>query len=55
MQGYSLTETKEKNYVNSATTSEALLIIQNNILLSKLSNLYLKKKDVDGLFKTKIG
>ena len=55
MQGYSLTETKEKNYVNSAATSEALLIIQNNISLSKLSNLYLKKKDVDGLFKTKIG
>ncbi len=51
---YSLTGTKEENYINNSTRSDVYEEIKKELQLLKLGNLYLKKKDVDNLFRAEV-
>jgi transposase len=51
---YSLTETKEKSYINNSTESSTYQAIKKELQILKLGNLYLTKKDVDSLFRTEL-
>lgn len=51
---YSLTETKEGSYINNSTRSDVYEEIKKELQLLKLGNLYLKKKDVDNLFRAEV-
>ncbi len=46
IRNYNITETLEGSFINNATKSNPLFIIQNRFALSKLDNVLLTKKDV---------
>ena len=54
VRNYSMTETKERGYINNASKSATYEAIKNELQILKLGNLYLSKKDVDNLFKTEV-
>lgn len=47
---YTITETREKTYINNSTRSSIYEQIKSTLGILKLGNLYLTKKDVDNLF-----
>ena len=47
IRGFNVTQTPENSFISNATNSETLSKIKSKLCLSKLDNLYLKKKDID--------
>ena len=47
IRGFNVTQTPENSFISNATNSETLSKIKDKLCLSKLDNLYLKKKDID--------
>ena len=47
---YTITETKEKTYINNSTRSSVYEQIKSTLGILKLGNLYLTQKDVNSLF-----
>ena len=52
IRNYSVTDSSEGTYINNATKSKTFLKIKDQLGLSKLGNLLLKKQDIDLLLKT---
>ena len=50
MKNYNMTQSKDYSFINGATLTEGLVKIKKVLKLSKLSNAYLSKKDLDNLF-----
>lgn len=49
IRNYNITETMEGSFINNAMTSKTLNVIQKAYGLSKLDDMYLKRKDVDSI------
>lgn len=47
---YTITETKEKTYINNSTKSDVYEKIKSKLGILKLGNLYLTQKDINNIF-----
>ncbi len=54
IRNYNITETLEGSFINNASKSDVLSIIQKRFCLSKLDNVLLRKKDVDNIINTEL-
>lgn len=54
IRNYNITETLEGSFINNATKSNTLSIIQKRYGLSKLDNIQLRKKDVENILTSKL-
>lgn len=54
IRNYSITDTGEGTFVNNSTKSKTFLKIKDRLGLSKLGNLFLKKRDIDLLLKAEL-
>ena len=54
IRNYNITETSEGSFINNAMKSSTLDAVQKRLGLSKLSNLHLKKKDVDNILNVEL-
>lgn len=54
IRNYNITETLEGSFINNATKSNTLSIIQNRYGLSKLDNIQLRKKDVENILNAEL-
>ena len=54
IRNYNITETLEGSFINNATKSNTLSIIQKRYGLSKLDNIQLRKKDVENILTSEL-
>ena len=54
IRNYNITETLEGSFINNATKSNTLSIIQKRYGLSKLDNIQLRKKDVENILASEL-
>ena len=54
IRNYNITETLEGSFINNATKSNTLSVIQKRYGLSKLDNIQLRKKDVENILNTEL-
>ncbi|MEG0034488.1 MAG: transposase, partial [Bacilli bacterium] len=54
IRNYNISEMPDGKYVNNATNSAILKAIQDKIGIATLDNLYLRKKDVENIFKAEL-
>ena len=54
IRNYNITETLEGSFINNATKSKILKLIQNRYSLSKLDNFQLTKKDVENIINAEL-